>query len=125
MKCVADMGIALSTVQALRQHGHDVRHLNEEGLQRLSDPLILEKARLEERLVITCDLDFADLLALGAYALPSVILLRLQNQTPASVIPRVLQVLTECREALTGGAIITIEENRYRLRRLPIRPSDT
>jgi len=95
VKCVADMGIALSTVHALRQHGHDIRHLSEEGLQRLSDPLILEKARQEERLVITCDLDFADLLAVGAYALPSVILLRLQDQTPASVIPRVLRVLTE------------------------------
>jgi predicted nuclease of predicted toxin-antitoxin system len=117
------MGIALSTVQALRQHGHDVRHLCEDGLQRLPDPLILEKARGEERLVITSDLDFGDLLALGAYASPSVILLRLQNQTPASVIPRLLHVLTECREALIAGAIVTIEEARYRLRRLPIEPS--
>lgn len=123
MKCLADMGLALSSTHALSQHGHDVRHLSEEGLQRLSDPLILEKARREERLVITSDLDFADLLALGAYALPSVILLRLQNQTPASVIPRLLQVLTECREALTTGAIVTVEETRYRLRRLPITPS--
>lgn len=123
MKCVADMGIALSTVHALRQHGHDVRHLSEDGLQRLSDPLILEKARSEERLVITCDLDFADLLALGAYASPSVILLRLQDQTPTSVIPRLLHVLSECRAALSAGAIVTIEETRYRLRHLPIEPS--
>ena len=117
------MGIALSTVHALRQHGHDVRHLSEDGLQRLSDPLILEMARSEERLVITCDLDFADLLALDAYASPSVILLRLQNQTPTSVIPRLLHVLSECRAALTAGAIVTIEEARYRLRHLPIEPS--
>lgn len=123
MKCLADMGLALSTVHALRQRGHDVRHLSEEGLQRLPDPLILDKAGREERLVITCDLDFADLLALGAHTFPSVILVRLQNQTPASVIPRLLQVLTECREALTAGAIVTIEETRYRLRRLPIEPS--
>ena len=102
------MGIALSTVYALRQHDHDVRHLSEDGLQRLPDQLILEKARGEKRLIITCDLDFGDLLALGAYASPSVILLRLQDQTPASVIPRLLQVLTECREALTVGAIVTI-----------------
>lgn len=117
------MGLALSTVQALRQRGHDIRHLSEEGLERLSDPLILEKAGQEERLIITCDLDFADLLALSARTLPSVILVRLQDQTPGSVIPRLMQVLSECREALTTGAIVTIEETRYRLRRLPIEPS--
>lgn len=117
------MGLALSTVQALRQHGHDIHHLSEEGLQHLPDPLIVEKAQREERLIITCDLDFADLLALGTRAVPSVILVRLKNQTPDSVTPRLIQVLSECREALTAGAIVTIEETRYRLRRLPIEPS--
>lgn len=123
MKCLADMGLALSTVQALRQRGHDIQHLSEEGFERLPDPLILEKAGREERLIITCDLDFADLLALSARTLPSVILIRLQDQTPGSVIPRLVQVLSECREALTSGAIVTIEETRYRLRHLPIEPS--
>jgi hypothetical protein len=32
-------------------------------------------------------------------------------------------VLTECRDALTSGAIVTVEETRYRMRRLPIEPS--
>ncbi|MBH0203310.1 MAG: DUF5615 family PIN-like protein [Nitrospira sp.] len=99
--------------------GHDIRHFSEEGLERLSDPLILKKAEQEERLIMTCDLDFADLLALSARSLLSAILVRLQDQTPGSVIPRLVQVLNECREALTSGAIVTIEEARYRLRRKP------
>ncbi|MDN5941051.1 MAG: DUF5615 family PIN-like protein [Nitrospira sp.] len=74
------MGIALSTVQTLRKAGHDIRHLSEDGLERLSDSSILEKAGREGSIVITCDLDFADLLALGAHTLPSVILLRLYNR---------------------------------------------
>ena len=123
MKCVADMGIALSTVQTLRKAGHDIRHLSEDGLERLPDSSILEKAGREGSIVITCDLDFADLLALGAHTLPSVILLRLYNQTPGAVTPRLLQVLTECQDVLTAGAIVTVEETRYRLRRLPIEPS--
>jgi predicted nuclease of predicted toxin-antitoxin system len=83
----------------------------------------MEKARQEGRVVLTCDLDFADLLAIGAHTLPSVILLRLQNQTPAAVNPRLSAVLSECREALMAGAIVTVEETHYRLRRLPIEPS--
>lgn len=117
------MGIALSTVQALRRHGHDASHLSEEGLERLPDSAILAKAAQEGRVVITCDLDFADLLALGAHTLPSVILLRLANQTPIAVIPKLLQVLAECDRSLVAGAIVTVEEARYRVRHLPIEPS--
>ena len=120
---LADMGIARSTVQALRRYGHAASHLSEEGLERLSAPSILEKAAREHRIIITCDLDFTDLLALGALAGPSVILLRLHDQTPNSVTPRVPEVLDECNEALTAGAVIMIEETRYRLRHLPIEPS--
>ena len=123
MKCLADMGIALSTVQVLRSHGHDASHLSEEGLERLPDSAILVKAAREGRVVITCDLDFTDLLALGALSLPSVILLRLQNYTPRFVTPRLLEVLADCRATLITGAIVTIEETRYRLRHLPIQPS--
>lgn len=43
------MGLALSTVHALRQRWHDIQHLSEEGLERLHDSLILEKARREEQ----------------------------------------------------------------------------
>ena len=91
--------------------------------ERLPDSRIIEKAGREGSIVITCDLDFADLLALCTHTLPSVILLRLHNHTPGSVTPRLLQVLSECRDALTTGAIVTVEETRYRLRRLPIEPS--
>jgi predicted nuclease of predicted toxin-antitoxin system len=110
----------MSTVQALRGHGHEVVHLREEGLERLPDPAILEKAKQEGRTVLTFDLDFGDLLAIGAHTLPSVILFRLHNQTPPSVTPRALQVLSECRNDLAAGAIVTVEDARYRLRRLPI-----
>jgi len=80
----------------------------------------LQKAKRDACIVITFDLDFADLLALGAHALPSVIIFRLHNQTPPSVTPRLLQVLKECGQDLVAGAIITVEDSRYRLRRLPL-----
>ncbi len=63
----------MSTVRVLRSHGHEVVHLSDEHLERLLDPAILEKASQEERLVLTFDLDFGELLATGVHALPSVI----------------------------------------------------
>jgi predicted nuclease of predicted toxin-antitoxin system len=47
---LADMGVSPVTVQALRQQGYDAVHLNEQGLERLPDSEILEKARQEQTL---------------------------------------------------------------------------
>jgi predicted nuclease of predicted toxin-antitoxin system len=37
MRFLADMGVATRIVEWLRTKGHDVMHLREEGLHRLSD----------------------------------------------------------------------------------------
>lgn len=71
-------------------------------------------------MILTFDLDFGDLLAAGAHRLPSVILFRLRDQTPNSVNPRLFRLLAERKEDLERGALVIVEDNRYRLRRLPI-----
>jgi predicted nuclease of predicted toxin-antitoxin system len=117
------MGVSRSTAAELRQRGHDVIHLSEAGLHRLPDSEILELARRENRIILTFDLDFSDLLATGIHALPSVIIFRLHDQTPASLDPRLLLLISEREPELGEGAIVMVEEKRYRLRRLPIQPS--
>jgi len=86
----------------------------------MKDPDILKKARSEGRVLLAFDLDFGDLLAASGEKLPSVIIFRLQNQTPSSVWPRLMEVLSSCEADLNGGAIVIVEETRYRVRRLPI-----
>jgi predicted nuclease of predicted toxin-antitoxin system len=120
MKFLADVGILMSTVRALRERGYDAVHLREQGLQRLPDPEILKKAAAEGRIVLTFDLDFGDLLALGIKQSPSVVIFRLHDETPASVNPRLLEVLNDRKRELEKGALIIVEDNRYRMRRLPI-----
>jgi predicted nuclease of predicted toxin-antitoxin system len=59
MKFLLDMGLARSTAEHLRQGGHDAVHLREQGLQRLPDQDIVDKAVREGRIILTHDLDFA------------------------------------------------------------------
>ena len=120
MRFLADMGVSMSTVRALRAQGHEAVHLRELRLGTLSDADILEKAKQEERVVLTFDLDFGDLLAAGSFDLPSVIIFRLHNQTPSFVTPTLLDVLAHQGRALEDGAIVIIEDARHRVRRLPI-----
>ena len=122
LKFLADMGISLSTVRALRIAGHDAAHLYERGLDRLADSAVLDLARREDRVVLTFDLDFGDLLALGLLDSPSVVIFRLSDETPASVNPKLAEVLERCEAPLTGGAVVVVEDTRYRVRALPFGP---
>ncbi|HVG10376.1 MAG TPA: DUF5615 family PIN-like protein [Thermoanaerobaculia bacterium] len=120
MRFLTDVGASRTTAEELRRQGHDVLHLSEVGLHRLPDDEILTRAREEGRIVITFDLDFGDLLAAGGYSMPSVILFRLHNPAPLSVNSKLLEIISERGEDLERGAIVIVEDQRYRLRRLPI-----
>ena len=121
MRLLADAGISPNTVEFLKQLGHDTVHVRELGMQRAVDHEIIDRARREDRVVLTFDLDFGEILALGVRDRPSVILFRLQDETADSVNRRVAPVLRDQREALESGALILVEEARYRLRKLPIK----
>jgi predicted nuclease of predicted toxin-antitoxin system len=120
MRFLADMGVAPSTVSQLQKLGYDAVHLSNEGLMRLPDSQIVVKGRTENRVILTFDLDFTDLLAVSGESLPSVIIFRLKNTLPSFVSSRLITVITECGETLNKGAIIIVEDARYRVRRLPL-----
>jgi predicted nuclease of predicted toxin-antitoxin system len=122
MKFLGDMGIAGSTVRWLQARGYDAKHLRDEELQRLPDDEIFAKAETEKRIVLTFDLGFGDIAAAAGKALPSVIIFRLQDQRPANVNRRLEVVLREAATELKDGAIISVDEYRYRIRKLPILP---
>ncbi|XHR83487.1 MAG: DUF5615 family PIN-like protein [Gloeotrichia echinulata GP01] len=120
MKFLADMGISLRTVFWLRGNGYDIVHLRDEGLQRLPDNEILIKARAEGRILLTIDLDFAKLLAVSGDSLPSVILFRLGNENYNEINQRLTEVLRQCQEDLEIGSIISVSNETFRVKRLPI-----
>jgi predicted nuclease of predicted toxin-antitoxin system len=120
MKFLADMGISPQTVAHLQQRGHDAIHLHNEGLEHLEDPDVLEKARIEQRILLAHDLDFGELLAASGGHLPSVVTFRLRNMRPNNVNAYLDRVLAEHGETLSKGAIVTVTEASVRVRLLPI-----
>jgi predicted nuclease of predicted toxin-antitoxin system len=113
------MGVSPRIVQWLRQNGDDAVHLRDQGLQRLPDPDIFNKAHSEHRIILTFDLDFGEIAALSKGRVVSVILFRLHNTRIPHVIER-LQAALAFREALEKGAVVVVEESRCRMRSLPI-----
>lgn len=72
MRFLADMGISPKTMAFLQSLGHDAVHLHDQGLDRLEDPAILAKAQEEDRILLTHDLDFGELIAVSGARLPSI-----------------------------------------------------
>jgi predicted nuclease of predicted toxin-antitoxin system len=70
--------------------------------------------------VFTHDLDFGTTLALTHATKPSVLQLRTQNVLPEHIGPMVFATLRQYERELTMGALIVVEENRSRVRVLPL-----
>ena len=120
MRFLADAGISPRTVEFLTQLGHEAIHVRTLGLQRAPDVVLVDRARADGSVVVTFDLDFGDILALGALDKPSVIIFRLSDQRADSVNQRLAAVLAERLADLQSGALILVQDMRYRVRRLPI-----
>lgn len=120
MRFLADMGVSQGTVKWLREQGHETTHLREEGLQRMHDPDILEKAHREGRVLLTMDLGFGALLAGNRESMPSVIIFRMEDETPGGVNGHLSRILTQYVSQLERGALLSVREKLVRVRILPI-----
>ncbi|HPG69077.1 MAG TPA: DUF5615 family PIN-like protein [Candidatus Hydrogenedentes bacterium] len=120
MRFLVDMGVSQRVVRWLQETGHDAVHLRDQGLQRLKDQDILDKARNEGRILLTMDLDFGYLLAASRLRTPSTVIFRLEDETPKSVIERLEEVLKTCTGPLEEGAVASVRHSVVRVRKLPI-----
>jgi len=120
MRFLADMGVNIRVVEWLPNNGHDAKHLREEGLHRMPNGEIFTKAIHQNRIIITFDLDFGEIVALSKGKKASVVLFRLHNTRTSHVIRRLSITLKDAADALEKGAIVVIEESRHRVRDLPL-----
>ena len=120
MRLLCDMGVSMKVVQWLRDRGHDCVHLRDEGLQRLPNGEIFARAIAEDRVVVTFDLDFGDIVATMGGRAASVLLFRLRNARGDHVIERISAALDMAADALESGAIVVVQETHLRIRHLPV-----
>ena len=97
---IADMNISPKTVNILRHKGWDVVRVSEVLDCRSDDSEILEYAKKHHKTIITLDLDFSMLLAIGDFKKPSVINLRIQNPDPVVVSQRIIESVTEMEKEI-------------------------
>lgn len=122
------IGNALSPLvsRLLGELGHDSVRVRDRGCQAASDSEIFDLALLEERVIISADTDFSQLLAQRQTSKPSVILFRKgAERSPLRQVDLLSVNLThEVITELEQGCILTFEGNRIRIRHLPLFKSE-
>jgi len=95
MRFLTNAGVSPKTVDFLKQLGHEAVHVRTLALERAVDRVLIDRALADSSVVVTFDLDFGDILALGVLDKPSVIICRLADERADSVNQRLAQVLAE------------------------------
>ena len=121
MKLLIDNALSPVVAERLRAGGHDVTHVRDLGLAGATDAEVMDTAAADSRVLVSADTDFGMLLALRGTARPSLVLLRRSSQRKPELQAALLLVnLPAVEDALDAGAVVVIEEDRIRVRALPI-----
>jgi predicted nuclease of predicted toxin-antitoxin system len=120
MKIVVDMNLSPDWVPVLVTAGHDAVHWSSLGSPSAPDREIMNWARENGYVVFTHDLDFGAILAATNANCPSVIQVRTPDPTPQHCSAVINKALGIYLHELMSGALITIDENRSRIRLLPL-----
>ena len=119
MKILIDMNLSMKWVPVFEQHGWHAVHWRNVGEPHASDSTIMAWARENGYVVFTQDLDFGTLLATTYVQKPSVIQIRIQNALPKNLGTWLVKILQQHEKSLQNGALLTVDENRTRIRVLP------
>jgi predicted nuclease of predicted toxin-antitoxin system len=99
--------------------GYDTLTAADEGLLSRPDSEIASAARQEGRLLLTLDLDFADVLRFPPGSHPGIVLLRPATLGPGSVSRFVADLVRSRALEELEGCLVIVEPGRVRVRRPP------
>ena len=121
MKFLIDNNLSPLLAEGLKAAGHDAVHLRDLGMQAAPDPAVLQRAQVEERVLVSADTDFGGLLSRSHATGPSVLLIRrLAGRRAAEQSAIILANLDQVAEDLIAGAVVVIGDDWIRIRRLPM-----
>jgi predicted nuclease of predicted toxin-antitoxin system len=114
LRFLADESCDFSVVRALRAAGHDVVAVGEVA-PRLEDTEVIERAVREERVLLTEDKDFGQLVYAGGHESSGVILIRFPSRARLTLAALVLETVQRHGERLAGSFVV-LEPHRTRVR---------
>jgi predicted nuclease of predicted toxin-antitoxin system len=125
MKILIDMNLSPAWISVLEEAGHTASHWSTIGSMNAPDREILAWAKTNGYVLFTHDLDFGAILAATEAEGPSVVQIRAQDISPEHARSLLLNILNKFGKNLIEGALISIDEEKSRVRLLPLNRDKT
>ncbi len=100
----------------LRRAGHDVHTVLDEQLGGNPDPRVFDASQLEDRILVTFDLDFSDIRVYPPASHAGVWVVRPRTQSVENTLALLTSALLVLQTELTRGRLWIIEPERVRIR---------
>lgn len=120
MRFLVDNSLSPRLAAELRTRGHDAIHLRERTRPDVPDEVVFELASVEDRVVPAQDTDLGTIVAARGTTKPSVVLIRRREKSTEAVLAALLLCIDRVASDLGADAVVVIEDERVRVRRLPI-----
>jgi predicted nuclease of predicted toxin-antitoxin system len=118
VKFLVDAPLPPSVAEFLRSKGHEASHVFERGWGRFSDKDILGAAGKEGAIVITADLDFPRLIAIGSDKQSGLIIFRGADWKLNAICESLDRMFATIPEQRLVLSIVVVEPSRIRVRNL-------
>jgi predicted nuclease of predicted toxin-antitoxin system len=118
MRFLMDASLPRSATGLLRQMGHDAIDVRDIGMRSATDDVIAAHARRNQQVLVTRDLDFADIRNYPPTDYPGIVVLRLPDDTTATQVVRLLESFVRREDWLAelSGRLAIVEVWRVRFR---------
>jgi len=101
----------------LRSQGHDVKDIKEMHLYGESDETIISLAQRENRILVTLDQDFGNIITYPTEKYPGIIILKVHPPSMSQTTYLLKKVITRVTEKEIKQALVVIDKNKFRIRR--------
>ena len=116
MKFKVDENLPIEVAQLLREAGHGVYSVHEQGLVGAKDQILAEVCQSENRAMVTLDTHFADIRSYPPENYSGLIVLRLMRQDKPHVLEVMRRVLKLFSSETLEGKLWIVDEKRVRVR---------
>jgi predicted nuclease of predicted toxin-antitoxin system len=116
MKFKLDENLGSRAAELITQSGHDVETVSQERLNGAIDEALFAICRAEHRVLITLDLDFADVLRFPPARSPGIVVLRPPHTASLTLLRALVrELLTALQTETIEGRLWVVEAGRIRV----------
>jgi predicted nuclease of predicted toxin-antitoxin system len=116
VKFLLDENLSPLHATTLRALGHDAVSVVELGLSGADDPVVRHAAIQQERILVTLDGDFANVLRFPSAETPGVVRFRIHPATEEAIDAALRLAIPRLAQMSLAGKLVVVDERKIRIR---------